>query len=122
MAINTEKRIKELEDELRALKAVYNISGGAMKTYISTSQTFTVQSTSFNARVKFTPEYKPEGNLLISSIRCYDYRLGNNFLTQYVITQIQDGSGSVIIQFPVITNSFSVSLASISPGTFTLVE
>lgn len=120
MAINSEQKITKLDNEIKALKSTYSVYGGAMKIYYSTSPVYDSGGEITNARVKFTPDYKPKGNLLVASIRC-DFA-GNNYLSQYAVPAVQDGSGSIIIQFPVAGTTFSVSLATTSPGTFTRLQ
>lgn len=123
MAISTEKKIKQLEDEIKALKATYSVYGGAMQVYLSQSPVYVAGEYVTNAKIKFTPDYKPKDELLVASLRC-DIN-NNNFLTHYATIAVQDGSGSIIIQLPVPIASggkFSVSIATTSPGTFTRLQ
>lgn len=120
MAINSEKKITQLENEIRSLKATYSVYGGAMQAYLSSSPVYDAGSSLVNARVKFTPDIRPSGNLLVASIRC-DVT-GNNFLSSYAIVDVQDGSGSIIIQAPIPGGTFSFSLVTTSPGTFTRLQ
>lgn len=120
MTINLEKKITQLEDEIKALKATYSVYGGAMQAYLSVSPTYDAGTLITNARVKFTPDIRPRGNLLVSSIRC-DVA-GDNFLSSYAVVDVQDGSGSIIIQAPIPGGQFSFSLVTTSPGTFTRLQ
>ena len=120
MAIKLEKRISKLEDEIRSLKATYSVYGGAMQSYLAASPVYDAGDRLINARVKFTPDIRPSGNLLVASIRC-DVT-GNNFLSSYAIVDVQDGSGSIIIQAPIPGGTFSFSLVTTSPGTFTRLQ
>lgn len=120
MAIKTEQRIRQLEDEIKALKATYSVYGGAMQVYLSASPVYDAGGTILTAKIKFTPDIKPKGNLFVASIRC-DVR-GDNFLSSYAIPAVQDGSGDIIIQVPIPGGQFSVSLVATSPGTFTRLQ
>lgn len=66
MAVNAEKRIKQLEDAIRELKATYTISGGLIKSYQSISPIYPVDGIS-EISIKFTPDF-PQKDILISSI------------------------------------------------------
>ena len=120
MAIDTEKRIRQLEDEIKALKATYSVYGGAMQVYLSNSPVYDAGDDVINARIKFTPDHRPKGKLLVSSIRCTVN--DNNYLSSYGVLDVQDGSGSVIIQLPVPGGKFSVGIVTTSTGTFTQLE
>lgn len=117
MGLSSEKKLRHLEDELKALKATYSVYGGAMLSYLSVSPTYDAGGSVLTAKIKFTPDIKPIGPLLVSSIRC-DLS-GNNFLSSYATVAVQDGSGSVIIQVPIVGGTFSISITTTSPGTFT---
>ena len=90
-----------------------------MLSYISNSPIYDAGGSAVNARVKFTPDIKPKGKLLVTSIRCDVNE--NNFLSSYAVVAVQDGSGSIIIQAPIPGGKFSFSLVSTSPGTFTRI-
>lgn len=120
MAIDTSQRIKNLENEIRALKATYSVYGGAMKLYLSTSPVYQAGGMFFNGKVKFTPSFPTSGNIFVASVR-YDIS-GDSFFSHYAITNIQDGSGSVVIEVPVVGGTFSVSLVATTPGTFTRLQ
>lgn len=128
MAIDTEKRIQILEDELKALKATYSIYGGAMKTYQSISQSF---SWSWVLPVvipivRFTSDWERNKNILVASINI-EMRDGDG---QPVLSSpdfsidIQNKTGSVDIHLlpNVRMKSFRISLYSTSPGTFTRIQ
>lgn len=120
MAIKSEQKIAKLENEIQALKATYSVYGGAMLSYMSTSPIYDAGDNVINARVRFTPNIKPKGKLLVASIRCDVDE--NNFFSSYAVVAVQDGSGSIIIQAPVPGGKFSFSLVSTSPGTFTRLQ
>lgn len=120
MAVNLERKIQELENEIRALKSTYGVYGGAMKSYLSTSPTYTNEGGYIIwAHIKFTPDFKPTGNLLVSSVL---YTLDDRNYASYALSLIQDGSGDVIIEVPVVGDRFSITLVSTSPGTFTRLQ
>ena len=120
MAIDTEKKIRQLEDEIKALKATYSVYGGAMQVYLSNSPVYDIGGHIIQTRVKFTPDHKPKGKLLVSSVRCTVD--DNNYLSSYGVLDVQDGSGSVVIQLPVIGGKFSVGIVTTSTGTFTRLQ
>lgn len=120
MAIKAEQKIAKLENEIQALKATYSVYGGAMLSYMSTSPTYDAGESVINARVRFTPDIRPRGKLLVASIRC-DID-NDNFFSSYAVPAVQDGSGSIIIQAPIPGGTFSFSLVSTSPGTFTRLQ
>lgn len=120
MAIRTEQKITKLEDEIRALKATYSVYGGAMLSYLSASPTYDAGASFINAKVKFTPDIKPKGNLLVASIRC---NVDNDSsYSSFAVLAVQDGSGDIVIQVPIPGGKFSFSVVSTSPGTFTRLQ
>lgn len=123
MAINTEKKIKQLESELIALKSTYSIYGGNMKLYTSYSDTYDVAGAVVDMRIKFTPDFVQSGNILIGSIyyeNTTEEGVSYNF-SNYAYPEIQNGDGTVIIRFPVIGGTARIGLVSTSPGTFTRI-
>lgn len=124
MAISTEKKIKQLEDELLSLKATYSIYGGNMKLYTSYSDVYSVGSQIVYLRLKFTPDFAPSGNIIIGSIHYINTSSGGEpyNLSSYAYSEIQDGSGSVVIRMPVVGGTAQISLVSTSPGTFTRLQ
>ena len=124
MAVNTERKIKKLEDELKALKATYTISGGLVKTYRSASPTYNLPDELIKVRIKFTPDYVSNQRILVSSIFVEvqnDYGSTFNF-TQYSYCEIQSGDGSVVINVPGLGGTVRVEIAATSPGTFTRIQ
>ena len=126
--INLEKRLKNLEDELKALKATYSVYGGAMKIYGSTSQSF---SWTFTIPVvipivRFTSDWERDKNILIASVNVEMRDSGGNLIYSppELTLDIQNHSGSVDIHFLPVTNmrSFNITLYSTSPGTFTRIQ
>lgn len=120
MAVKAEQKIAKLENEIQALKATYSVYGGAMLLYMSVSPIYDAGDRLINVKVKFTPDIKPRGNLLVASIRC-DVN-NDNFFSSYAVPAVQDGSGSIIIQAPIPGGTFSFSLVTTSTGTFTRLE
>ena len=124
MAISTEKKIKQLEDELLSLKATYSIYGGNMKLYTSYSDVYDLGSQVVILRLKFTPDFAPSGTIIIGSIHYVNSTgEGDSYnLSNYAYSEIQDGSGSVVIRMPVVGGTAQISLVSTSPGTFTRIQ
>lgn len=124
MAVSTEKRLRKLEDELKALKATYNISGGLVKTYRSSSPTYNLPDELIRVRIKFTPTYTSDQRILVSSVFVEvinEYGSIFNF-SPYAYCEIQSGDGSVVISVPGIGGTVRVEVASTSPGTFTRLQ
>lgn len=128
MAIKIEKRLKTLEDELKALKATYSIYGGAMITYVSVSPSYnwTLTNPPILPKVRFTSNWESNKNILISSISV-EMRDENNAIIHsppQLTCEIQDNTGSVVIN--ILPNlqmkKFKVKLFSTSPGTFTRIQ
>ena len=128
MAVNLEKRIRILEDQLKALKATYSVYGGAMKIYGSTSQSFSWSySLPINIPVvRFTSNWETNKNILVASVNI-EMRDGNGNLIYSppeLTLDIQNKTGSVDIHILPNINmtSFKVTLYSTSPGTFTRIN
>lgn len=128
MAINTERRIKLLEDELKALKATYSIYGGAMKTYQSISQSFSWSWSVVEILpvVRFTSDWERNKNILVASVNVeMRDENGNIILSPPELSlDIQNKNGSVDIHIlpNIYMKSFRVALYSTSPGTFTRIR
>lgn len=128
MAVNLEKRIQILEDQLKALKATYSVYGGAMKIYGSTSQSF---SWSWSIPevipvVRFTSNWETNKNILVASVYVEMKDENGNILYSppELSLDIQNKTGSVEIHILPNINmkSFKVTLYSTSPGTFTRIN
>ena len=125
MAVTVEKRLTALENEIKALKAIYTIAGGLARMYVQTSGSFAVGgSSSFHsARIQFTPTYGMGRNNLItlmpivtSTYAGYTWDTIPNF-----VVEPQDGSGNVVVEVYNLVNTDSVRIiaSGSSPGTFT---
>ncbi len=128
MAVNLEKRIQILEDQLKALKATYSVYGGAMKIYGSTSQSF---SWSWSIPevipvVRFTSNWETNKNILVASVYVEMKDENGNLIYSppELSLDIQNKTGSVDIHILPNTNmkSFKVTLYSTSLGTFTRIN
>jgi len=126
--INLEKRLKNLEDEIKALKATYSVYGGAMKIYGSTSQSFSWSSTLpiIFPVVRFTSDWERDKNILVASVNVEMRDSGGNLLYSppQLSLDIQNKSGSVDIHLlpNIDMTSFTITLYSTSPGTFTRIQ
>lgn len=123
MIIDTEKRLQHLENEIKALKSTYTISAGAMKTYLSYSDTYIINDilTESPFILKFTSDYGVEQDILISSFLIEETSSGTNYnLSEYAITLEQNGDGTVTFEIPLIlsVDTIRVAIASTVPGTF----
>lgn len=128
MAVNLEKRIQILEDQLKALKATYSVYGGAMKIYGSTSQSFSWSWTipEVIPVVRFTSNWETNKNILVASVYVEMKDENGNILYSppELSLDIQNKTGSVEIHILPNINmkSFKVTLYSTSPGTFTRIN
>ena len=126
MAINLEKRLFALEEELKALKSAYKVSGGMIKLYESVSPVFTIseQDVSYYTIVHFTPNYSSVDNLIVTSIyyeyrdeyRALSYNLSNS---AYIIPQ---DSNYLVIATPAFEGEIQLKMISNIPGTFTRIS
>ena len=97
-----EKRLNAVEDELKALKATYNISGALAKMYHQVSGQFLVggEQGLHDARIRFTPTYG-RGQMNLISLFAYVNRsyYGRDYIN-YIpfFVEPQDGSGSVVVR------------------------
>lgn len=94
-----EQRINAIEQALRALKASYPTVGSRVRFYVQKSQEFTktvAAGKSEIARIKFVPDYGL-GQANIVSLRAIVSVNGNGGYAPSE-TEIQDGSGEVIIK------------------------
>lgn len=127
MGVNVEIRIQKLEDELKALKATYTLSGGLMRVYESVSPVypFTVNP-GYPPIIKFTSDFVNNQPLLIASIMVKEdiYGGGTRDMSTYTTTHIQTGDGSIYIYpaYFLITDSIQIKLVTTSPGTFTRIQ
>lgn len=122
-----EKKLQRLENELKALKATYTISGGAMKTYLSFSEKYTILDVYEESpfRVKFTSSYPSSDNILVTSFFVTQTSTSGTAynLSQWSTILKQDGDGTLIIEIPLVVSvdSIRVGIASTVPGTFTRI-
>lgn len=123
MAIKTEKRLSNLENELKSLKATYTISGGAIKLYESVSPVFTSSSQLVRARIRFTPDYSSAQNMIVPSIY-YEFKNENNQRYNFSnYARILPTTGDYLtIEMPALGGTFQLKIVSNIPGTFTRIQ
>ena len=128
MNFNNEKWLQKIENELKALKATYTIYSGAMKTYISHSDTYTITDVFAESPLllKFTPSFTSNKYITVASFiieETTDKSSDPINLSEYVITQEQTGDGTVTFEVPLLVSveTVRVSIASAVPGTFTRI-
>lgn len=127
MAINTEKRLKKLEDEIKALKASYAIYGGLVMTYITQSQYYMINPREEpTAAFRFQSSASYTDNILVASV-CVEQTstTGRNATwNQFTLIDIQNNDGSVIIrpQYGISATSIRVTVVSTTPGTITKIN
>lgn len=124
--ISAEKRLQELENEIKALKATYTISGGAMKTYLSYSDEYVITDiiTESPFKIKFVSQYSDTKDILVTSF--FVSQTSGEFeynLSQWSVIVEQSGDGTVTFEIPLLiaVDTVRVGVASTVPGTFTRV-
>ena len=124
MGLTTEKKLKSLEDEIKALKAAYKIYGGAMRLYESISPDISVEGALF-MKIRFTPDYNTGADFVIASARYFykDVNQPPTDLTNRLYFLPQDGDNSITMVIPALFDGeVQVSVMSTVPGTFTRVS
>lgn len=127
MIIDTEKKLQELENEIKALKATYTISGGAIKTYLTYSDTYTITDVLVESPLvlKFTSLFGGNDDVLVTSFFIEQTSQSGNVInfSQYCLMQEQKQDGTVTIEIPLLStvNTVRVGLTSSVPGTFTRI-
>lgn len=127
MTIATQKRLQCLEGELKALKSTYTISGGNMKTYLSYSDTYTIENyiTENPFIIKFTPDYPVDGNIIVASFFIEQSTTSGTAdnLSQYAMPIKQTGDGTVTFYIPLLmrVTTIKIGIATTVPGTFTRI-
>jgi hypothetical protein len=116
MAINTEQRIKALEDELKALKATYTVYGGLVKSYITTFSWTNNSGEIRPLKVRFRPDYG-NGKTMIFGFYYSGVRNGVVEPLDDGFLSIQDGSGDVFINMGRIYDGTTVNLTLLTPMT-----
>ena len=126
--IRTEKWLQRLEDELKAIKATYTIYGGAMKTYLSYSDRYTINDVFGESPLvlKFTPSFGSNEYINVASFTIEQTITGSDStinLSEYTIISEQHGDGTVTFKIPllVMVDTVRVGIASTVPGTFTRI-
>lgn len=119
MGINTQAKLKKMEDDLKAMKACYNTAGSLVKMHVQKSEQFSATSNFETMRIKFTPKYGFGRSNLINLwpiVKKQSVVVWNPFMQKP-----QDGSGEVIIEiynlFP--GETVEIIVSGTSPGTFT---
>lgn len=120
MAVNTtEKRLKKIEDELKAMKACYNTAGSLVKMYVTKMGAITTGGGAglHNMVIRFTPAYGMGQINLITLVAIVD---SNTYYVAPFATTPQSGSGVVDITIfdLVATQKVEVIASGTSPGTF----
>lgn len=120
MAITTEKRLAKLEQEVQDLKATYAVYGGLMGTY-ATQGEWNIDNLTTNLRIKFTPNYLIANKTIISSVYYKVVEEGQELSFDDFYLSIQDGTGSVIMNFGTIFENsvVYVKITSSVPGSLT---
>lgn len=122
MAITTEKRLKQLEDEVKSMKVCYNTAGSLVKMYVTRMGEITTGGSGWtDMKIKFTPTYGMGRNNLITLVPIVDRN--QYYIAPYAVSP-QDGSGEVIITIYALasTQKVDVIASGTSPGTFTRIQ
>lgn len=121
MNISLEQRIARLENEVKALKAIYAISGSAIETKLSTA-TITTDPALPDVRIKFTPNSGSGQNVTIYSVYTYEQSGDDwNSIPVYLLPQ---ESGEIIANLPSATpgNTYRIEITASVTGTFSQVS
>lgn len=120
MAITTEKRLAKLEQDVQDLKATYAVYGGLMRTY-ATQGEWSITTLTTNLRIKFTPNYLIANKTIISSVYYKVVEEGQELSFDDFYLSIQDGTGSVVMNFGTIFENsvVYVRITSSVPGSLT---
>jgi len=126
MAVNTEKKLKKLEDEIKALKASYSVYGGLVMTYTTQSQYYEIIPLQEpTAAFKFQSSASNDENILVTSVCVEQVSSTGRMATwnQYSLIDIQHNDGSVIIRptYGVAATSIRVTVTTTAPGTITKI-
>lgn len=123
MGVNTEQRLRKLEDELKAMKACYDTAGSLVKMYVQRMGEITVGGGAgwHNVRIRFTPQYGMGHNNIINLVGIVD---SNAYYIAPFTVVPQDGSGvvDIIIYDLLDTQKIDVIASGTSPGTFTRIS
>lgn len=124
MAITTEKRLFALEEELKALKAMYKISGGTMNLYESVSPEFSIgpDDVSLSTIIRFTPNYSDVQHLIVPSLY-YEFidDEGNKYNLSNYAVMTSSGANYLTISVPTFEGTIQLKIISNIPGTFTRI-
>lgn len=125
MAIELEKRLFELENEIKALKATYTVYGGSVKSYLNTFSWTNDGNSVVDLKVKFRPDYHiGSNNTLVFGFYYSSIRNGIVEPLNDGFISIQDGSGDIIINIAFLIDELTVNLTLLTsvPGTFTRIQ
>lgn len=126
--INTlEKRLNNLENDVKELKATYNVAGGNVRLYVTKASYTATLNTTTTVKATFTPTYIV-GPATMATMNGKAVKTGGTKLfTFWGAHQVpQDGTGKVVLEYPIIdsigmpgdaTYSFEAVVSSTSPGT-----
>lgn len=119
--MDLERRLKGIENELKAMKVCYNTAGSLVAMYVTKMDTFTVEESGWtDVVVRFVPTYgKDQMNLITLTARVG----GNTYYVAPYAVNPQDGSGNVEITILSVYTGASVDViaSGTSPGTFVRV-
>ena len=120
MGVNLEKRLRKLEDELKALKVCYNTAGSLVKMFVQRMGFITVGGGAglHDVTIRFTPTYGRGHNNIINLVAVVD---SSTYYVAPFTVNPQNGSGSVDITIYNLSESQKVDViaSSPSPGIFT---
>lgn len=123
--MDAETQLKNLETEIKSLKASFPIAGSKVKFYVQTSQEFTVKGQQ-TVRIRFTPNYG-KGKVNFINLRAVALADGATMGYTYQVVEPQDGSGSVVIRVQLVpyseTNTYTirVTASGTSNGVFIML-
>lgn len=123
MAMKLEQRLSKLEDEVKALKATYNIYGGLVRCYLNSYSVDIPDDAPTSIRVRFTPITSADGKVLIFG---YYYNVLNHGVVESLddgYIDVQSSNGEVTINIAFVSGmTVNISLLTPAPGTFTRIQ
>ena len=118
-----EQRLSKLEDEVKALKATYNIYGGLVRCYLNSYSVDIPDDAPTSIRVRFTPITSADGKVLIFG---YYYNVLNHGVVESLddgYIDVQSSNGEVTINIAFVSGmTVNISLLTPAPGTFTRIQ
>lgn len=114
--MTTEQELKEIENEIKALKAAYPVAGVNMQFYVTESPIYS----GTDLKIQFSADYG-HGSYIFVRVCLITYKNGEEYYAQQIVKP-QDGSGNIVVEWGGDSNYTCKVIASgATPGTFSLL-